>query len=63
MLWECGTDVILIVPDILRNSAQVIDFQFFVGEEVNLTADIHIRNRDESLFGVIESCTPVESLV
>jgi hypothetical protein len=42
---------------------RVIDFQFFVGEEVNLTADIHIRNRDESLFGVIETCTPVESLV
>jgi hypothetical protein len=66
MLWECGTDVNLQVPDILRNSVQVgrvIDFEFFVSEEVKLTADVLIKNRDESLFGVINTCTPVESLL
>jgi hypothetical protein len=49
-----------------RNCVQVgsvIDFQFFVGEEVKLTADVLIRNRDESLFGVIDTCTPVESVL
>jgi hypothetical protein len=54
MFWECGTDVNLIVPDILRNSLQVgraTEFQFFVREEVTLTAYVHIKDRDESLVG------------
>jgi hypothetical protein len=66
MLWECGTDVCLIVPDILRNPVQVgrvIDFNFFVSDEVKLAADVHIKNRDESLFVVIDACIPVQLLL
>jgi hypothetical protein len=54
------------VPDILSNSVHVgriIEFEFFVSEEVKLTADVHIKNRDESLFVVIDTCTPVELLL